>query len=139
MISEKFTGSVALFYENGMLACIDLRDTNMNRRGRHWLFKNAPVSEEGLLAFSKLLTHTKITEEAVTVSLEDFKREYPYKRNNHLLPPIWNKMNKSEQMKAYLAAREYRKYCDRESRWYKPKIAAAWLRAKEWMNDWRRM
>lgn len=139
MISDAYEGGVILYYNDGLLACVDVRETNMDDRGRLWLFANIPVFETGLLEFSKRLKSSNIAEDTIEIDLDDFKREYPYARNSHLLPPIWKKMNKSEQVKAYLAAREYRRYCDREARWYKPKIAAAWLRAKEYMNDWRKM
>lgn len=139
MISDAFTGSAVLYYDGGMLACVDVRETNMDERGRRWLFANIPVYEAGLADFAKRLKTGSISEEGIEVSLDDFIREYPYKRNNHLLPALWKKMSTAEQVRAYLSAREYRRYCDREAKWYKPKIAAAWLRAKEYLNDWRKM
>ena len=81
---------------------------------------------------------TTVIEADFEISLEDFKREYPYSRNYHLLTDRWKKLTKTEQVEAYYAAIEYRKYCKR-TMWYNPMIADTWLSKKEFKNDWRKM
>lgn len=135
--SEKFEGIAELIYnKSGQLVCIDMRQTSMDAEVIRHFKKAAPVTTEQMAeAFT---AGTTVVETEFEISLDDFKREYPYGRNFHLLPDIWNKMNKTQQVEAYYGAIEYRKYCNRTD-WYKPKIAASWLMKKEWMNDWRKM
>jgi hypothetical protein len=81
----------------------------------------------------------QIKEEDFDISLEDFEREYPYSRNYHLLKALWPKLPKKEKVLAYFAAIQYRKYCERNAHWYKPKIAETWIKKQEYKNDWRKM
>jgi hypothetical protein len=135
--SEKFTGTAEILYNNADVLCrIDCTQTNMNAETITAFKRAVPglVQDIGK-GFSQ---DTTIIESDYTVSLEDFKREYPYSRNYHLLTARWDKMSKTEQVEAYHAAIEYRKYCKRND-WYKPKIADSWLSSKEYKNDWRKM
>jgi len=75
----------------------------------------------------------------IKVTLQDFKDEYPYSRNMHLLEPIWDKMDMTERVLAVMACKPYKKYGERNSSWYKFKIAAAWLKGKEYLNDWKNL
>jgi uncharacterized protein (DUF2252 family) len=79
-----------------------------------------------------------IVEASQPITLEVFIKAYPYPRNKHLLPPIWAKMKTEEQAQAIAAAHLYSRYCKRNE-WYMPKIAASWLKNKEYLNDWKKM
>lgn len=135
--SEKYTGTAELIYnDDDMLTCIDLRQTAMPADTIAAFKRAVPVMVAGIsTAFT---AGTTVVEADFEVSLEDFKREYPYSRNYHLLDDRWKKMSKTDQVQAYYAAIEYRKYCKREN-WYKPMIADSWLCNKEYKNDWRKM
>lgn len=135
--SDKFTGTAELIYNDGdLLTCIDMRQAAMPAETIAAFKRAVPVAASGIsTAFT---TGTMVVEADFEVSLEDFKREYPYSRNYHLLDDRWKKMSKTDQVKAYYASIEYRKYCKRES-WYKPMIADSWLCNKEYKNDWRKM
>lgn len=135
--SPKFTGSAALVYLEGVLCILDVSNTDMQADHRSWLFSKAPLLEADLQVFVSAMKSATLVQEDYEVTLEDFTREYPYKRNTHLLPDIWKKLDSMERVKCWQAAKEYRRYCERNAHWYKPKIAAAWIKNKEYLNDWR--
>lgn len=132
---KRFSGSINVLYKEGQLSRIDLASADIE----------APVLEKFLtcihpleeLILTKFGSETTVIEGEFEVSFDDFLREYPYKRNTHLAREVWPKLSKVEQVQAFEAAKEYRKYCEREKAWYKPKIAEAWLRKKEFLNDWK--
>ncbi len=135
--SEKFTGIAELIYNGaGQLACIDMRQTLMDQDIMGHFKRSVPVLLADLASSFK--AGTTVVEAEFEISLDDFKREYPYSRNYHLLQKRWEKMNKSEQVEAYYAAIDYRRYCQRND-WYKPKIADSWLASREYKNDWKKM
>jgi hypothetical protein len=140
LTSEKFTGTAEVWYDfEGVLCHISLIDCCMNYTQIKYLLQN--LSPE-VAQFHGMMTgsNVKIEEKAFELTLDDFKREYPYSRNYHLLNDIWPKLTLKVQVKAYFAAIQYRKYCDRNKHWgYKPKIAAAWFAKEEYKNDWRKM
>ncbi len=134
-----FSGTAELLYLNDRLVTINAINAEMSDAQLAYLYKNAPVHISGLDQFAKALKTATIVEEDFSIDLDDFKHEYPYSRNMHLLPDIWRKMSPTDQVRAWLAAKEYRKYCERQKSWYNPKIAAAWLRNREFENDWKNM
>lgn len=137
--SSKFNGHAELVYSSAdRLMRIDLSVAQMDDDIiRH--FKNAvPVTITALQMGQGFGPGTTVVETSFEISLEDFKREYPYARNYHLLPPVWSRMTTADQVEAYEAAVKYRRYCNRNA-WYKPKIAAGWLKNNEYKNDWDKM
>lgn len=137
--SPSFSGAAIITYVEGTLAAIDVISTDMRNEHRAWLFAHTPIFEADLQLLAASFKEATIVQEHYEPSLDDFKREYPYQRNMHLLPDLWNKMDSMERVKAWLAAKEYRRYCERNANWYKPKIAAAWLKAKEYLNNWSKL
>ncbi|MEQ1678420.1 MAG: hypothetical protein ABL876_17125 [Chitinophagaceae bacterium] len=136
--SPAYTGEAEIIYdETGRLIRMDVMKTNMNAELVN-RFKAKVAAQVDALADSFKDTKAVIIESDFEVSLDDFKREYPYSRNYHLLPKRWEKMSKTDQVEAYFAAIEYRKYCKRND-WVNPKIADGWLANKEYKNDWRKM
>ncbi|MFT4062548.1 MAG: hypothetical protein QM642_09365 [Edaphocola sp.] len=139
LTSKSFNGVVSLIYASGLLVSIDAISGSLNENQLHYLYANIPVNEGDLEAYKGSLKNTTITPVEYTVTLAEFKREYPYSRNMHLLDKIWEKMNQGEQIRAWAGAKAYRRYCNRNAGWYKPKIAAAWLKDKEYLNNWDEM
>jgi hypothetical protein len=138
--SPAYSGEAELIYDDsGRLIRMDVVKTNMPadlvRR-----FKEKIAAHIDGLAQSFNNSSAVIVEADFEISLDDFKREYPYSRNYHLLAKRWDKMSKTEQVQAYYAAIEYRKYCQRNNV-VAPfiKIADSWLHNKEYKNDWRKM
>jgi len=135
--SAKFQGTAEVLYnDDGRLCTIDIRGSEMNDETIAAFKRAVPVYVYSLeKSFGE---GSVVVESDYEVSFDDFIREYPYKRNTHLAREYWHqKMNKADQVKAFFAAIDYRKYCDREATWYKPKIAEGWLRKKEFLNDWK--
>lgn len=136
--STAFAGHAIVLYVDNLLQLIDFTEAEMSEAQQQWILNNVPLHLEAMAEFIQRGKSLRITEADFEVCLDDFKRDYPYSRNTHLLPPIWDKMSRADQVRAVHAAKEYRRYCQRNE-WYKPKIAAAWLKAKEYLNDWKKM
>lgn len=137
--STKFSGTAELDYNaEGWLAVINMTDTNMQPEIRLAFIRNVPLTITHLECGGHGLKSCTIVEKDITVTLEDFIQEYPYKRNMHLLPDRWKKLTKSEQVIAVSAASDYRKYLQRNT-WCSPRIADAWLKNKEFLNDWKKL
>lgn len=139
--STKFTGHVELLYmeNNGvmLLAKIDYTNATCNATQLLRIKEMAPITDAGIsTAFNGL--PVDIVEAEIIVILEDFKREYPYQRNMHLLTPIWEKMSTADKIIAIAAAADYRKYLQRNS-WCNAKIAASWLKEKQYLNNWKKL
>jgi hypothetical protein len=137
LTSDKFKGTAELWFNFDSLLCrMDFIDSELSYEQIQWLCKNVSPHVESFV--SLLPSGIKCTEIPFELTLEDFKREYPYSRNYHLLDAIWSKLNKREHVLIYFRAIEYRKYCER-NKWYKPMIAATWLSRKEYLNDWKNL
>ncbi len=136
--APSYTGEAEIMFdESGRLVRIDVMKTDMQPPVINPFKAMIPADVASL---NDALAAKKVTvvEVDFEISLDDFKREYPYSRNYHLLTTRWGKLTKTEQVQAYYAAIEYRKYCKRND-WYKPKIADSWLANKEFLNDWKKM
>lgn len=138
LTSPAFTGEAEMIFNHEeKLIRFDVSKTNMRPETVRIFKEKIPVMIGDMnTAFEG--TRAVVVEQDFEISLDDFKREYPYSRNFHLLTKRWDKLTKTEQVQAYYAAIEYRKYCKRND-WYKPKIADSWLANKEYLNDWKKM
>jgi hypothetical protein len=137
--SKKFKGSVHVVYDpEGKLTKIDFSNTDLNASDIEKILRSISGYEEKV-SVNFQSVDTVIVEGDFEVSFDDFMREYPYKRNTHLAREYWPKMKSSEQVQAFIASSEYRKYCDRESNWYKPMIADTWLKKKQYLNNWKQL
>jgi len=137
--SDKYTGEIEVLFSETSMLKIDFSNATIAAEV-HTNFKRAvPVMLQSFLEGSWGGNNVNVVESSYEVTLDDFNREYPYKRNTHLLPAIWSKMLMIDRIKAVQEATKYRKYCDKNSSWYKPKIAASWLQNKEYLNDWSKM
>lgn len=132
--SPKVDGEITVIYKEGLLLKIDFSRAKLQAFEIENFKRKLPAMQDQLR--SSFNEHTTIVESDFEISVDDFYREYPYKRNPQLLPEIWNKMSAADKVIAYYAAIEYRKYCDR-NKWYNAKIAAGWLQKKEYLNDWK--
>ncbi len=136
--SPAFTGDAEIFFDGeGRLIKLDFMHTNMTPSQVQAFKAKVPALVNSLGdAFAD--TKATIVLGSLEFTSEDFMREYPYKRNSHLVHAYWPKMPQTDQAKAFYAATEYRKYCEK-NKWYNPKIPAAWLKDKEYLNDWKKM
>lgn len=133
-----FAGEIQLFFLEEKLIRIDLVNCTLTDFQKETLLKIIAVEEKKI---EEMMSHMKgciIVSDDYSVSLDDFKQNYPYARNSHLLPPIWDRLSVADKVLAWLRAGDYARYCKRND-WYKPKIAAKWLKDREWLNDWNKM
>lgn len=135
---KNFEGEIQLFYLDGKLLKIDFLNCTLTDEQKKIMLERVAVREADIEAMMDKMRSCVIVADDYTVSLDDFKQAYPYARNSHLLPPIWAKLSNSDKVLAWLRATDYARYCKRNE-WYKPKIAAKWLKDKEWLNDWNKM
>lgn len=139
--SDKFSGTVELLYKefdgDMLIARIDFMNSGCNSSQIEKIKERVPLSDS-IIARAFIGLPVDIVAAEVIVVLEDFKREYPYQRNMHLLPPIWEKMTTADRIIACSAAADYRKYLQRNS-WCNPKIAASWLKEKQYLNNWKKL
>jgi hypothetical protein len=139
LTSSQFIGKVEAIYDmNGKLQKID--------------FAGAELSVEFIKAFKIRITllaanmyeafketGITVTEAEFEVSFEDFKREYPYKRNTHLAQKQWALMTSGEQYKAFVEAMNYRKFLAKQTWKQNPKLPEKWLKDKEYLNDYTKL
>lgn len=137
--SDKYTGEIEVLFNDGSLVKLDFTNAVASTDVKHNFKRAVPVVLDTFLQGSWCGAGVNVVEASYEVTLDDFNREYPYKRNTHLLPSIWNKMLMIDRIKAVQEASKYRKYCEKNGSWYKPKIAASWLQNKEYLNDWSKM
>ena len=137
LTNSKFKGQVELVYNiDGHIQRIDLSETDMTVEQRYGAVCKVPLTIHHLENKVGLHESTIVVEAEFEVSFEEFWREYPYKRNRHLAEAYWQKMDKTSQVLAWIAAKAYRKYCEKNSKWYNPQIAETWLKKKEYQNQW---
>jgi hypothetical protein len=137
--NPKFTGEVDALYGDNNILKIDFTNAAMPIDVLAAFKRAIPATIQEFLIGKWCGSETQIVEANYEVSLDDFKREYPYKRNTHLLQPIWDRMSVTNKIQAVAAAKKYRKHCDKNKHWYNPLIAATWLNNKEFLNDWDKM
>lgn len=137
--APNFKGYVEIWYNfDGLLCFVNLNYCVLSIEQIRYLFMNLSPRLETVTAI-QTGTALRVKEEPFEITLDDFKREYPYSRNFHLLDSFWPSMSKKHQALAYFAAIQYRNYCKANESWYKPKIAYSWLYKREYLNDWRKM
>ena len=137
--SEKFKGEAELWYGfDGLLCRFDLMSCEMDYKQVDYLRENIAV-DVTLLAQCFNSKTLQIKEYPLVFTVEDFKKEYPYSRNMHLLPPRWAKMPQKDTVLAVFRAKDYADYCKRNAKWYKPMIADTWLSKREFINDWKKL
>lgn len=137
--NPKYTGEIEVLFNNGSMVKLDFANAVIDDDIKYSFKRVVPVVLENFLQGKWCSNDTIIVEGAFNVELKDFTRNYPYQRNMHLLPPIWDKMPMADKIIAVQAATPYRKFCDKNKNWYTPKIAASWLKNKEYLNDWNKM
>ncbi|MDP1812360.1 MAG: hypothetical protein Q8K66_13240 [Sediminibacterium sp.] len=137
--SSKFKGQVeALYNLKQLLFRVDFNAAELTKEGIAYIKHRIPVHEENIYDAFKETGITAI-EADFEVSFDDFKREYPYKRNTHLAEAYWPRLTSSQQYQAFIAAIDYRAHCAKNKSWYKPMIAETWLKKEEYRNDWKNM
>lgn len=137
--SPNVKGNIEVLYDQKQLLFrLDFKSVILTREQLKFVKNRVPVMEENIYeAFKETSLH--VNEVPFEVTFEDFKREYPYKRNTHLAAVYWPRLSSSQQYQALVGAIEYRGYCERNKKWYNPQIPETWLKKQEFLNDWKSM
>jgi hypothetical protein len=138
--SSKIKGKAEVLYDtNGRLVRLDLSAVELSNEQIQWLKHRVSILAEDIYNCFQG-SGMVVTEEEFVVTFEDFWNAYPYKRNRHLAEAYWPKMSNSDHYLAFVGAIEYKKFIDRKNatkQWLNAKIPAAWLKDKEYKNNWK--
>ncbi len=138
--SPKFTGAASITYNDKNTLCvIDCKETDMDEITVHHFKKAVPVTIKILETGESFSKETQIVEADFVVTFEMFYADYPLKRNRYKVEQAWNKMNKSDQVRAFSSLPSYKKYLNREGKWLKPMIADRYLNTKEYLTEWNKI
>lgn len=138
--SPKYNGQAELVYnEKETLCMIDCTKTDMDETVITAFKKAVPAKVSSLLGTcTSFSADTVIVESDFIVSFKRFYDEYPMKRNRFKAEEVFNRMNKTEQVKAFYSLHHYKKYCSK-NQWYTPMIADKYLRNKEYETEWNKL
>ncbi|MBS1641567.1 MAG: hypothetical protein JSR11_03730 [Bacteroidetes bacterium] len=129
----------ALYDINGIIWRINFANcSDISKDALKWFKTAIPVCVENMEANFKNTPAVKVEEVDFEVTFDDFKREYPYKRNTHLAEAYWPKLTSSKQYSAFIAAITYRKYLAKpNNKWQTPMLPEKFLKEEQWRNDWK--
>lgn len=139
--SPKFNGEAEVHYnERGTLSCIDLRNTDMDEMTVAHFKHATPATLTRLLSPGPACSfshETVIVEAEFEVTFELFYKDYPYKRNAYKVRAQFEKMNKSDKVKAFYSLHEYKKFLSRTGCF--AMIGDRYLKDKEFETDWKKV
>jgi hypothetical protein len=133
--SQKFTGTAELVYSDAeILCCIDLRNALMDIDTIIAFKRIAPVNIVSMP--SSFSSETTVIEADFEVTFEMFWQKYNKKINKARCTPLWARMNKADQVKAFYGIDAYDKFLGRKL--IREKLDPEnFLRNKAWENEWR--
>ena len=133
--SYGFNGQAETVYnESGVLVKIDLMDTDMKNQALLRFMDIVPVLVSEIeKAFSK--TNCTIIEAGYEVTFDMFWLKYNKKINKLRAVPLWNKLTKTKQVKAYTGIAAYDKFLRSTTR--QKLDPENYLRNEAWENEWK--
>jgi len=124
-----------LFDDSEKLVMLSVQDTNITPVTLLVFKEKAPVTiHEMKSAFEG--TKVTIVEADFEVSFEMFWKKYNKKINKFRCIKIWDKMEKTMQVKAYFGIDAYHKYLKHES-WRSKADPETYLRNQYWDNEYK--
>ncbi len=109
--SEKFMGTAELLYnEKGTLSKIDMTQANMDENAVVAFKRAVPHNLAILIRNEWCSTGTTVVEADLEVTFDMFWNLYDDKINKKRCIPLWNKLNKVQQVSAYYGISRYKKY-----------------------------
>lgn len=133
--NPRFDGEAVLLYnEAGLLVKIDCTQTNMDAATMKHFKAAAPVQVMNLKeAFSN---ETVVAESSIEITFEQFWQKYDHKFNRLRCENLWQRMSKSDKLKAYFELDKYNRYLQRHEGQAKLH-PDTYLRSKAWLNDYK--
>ena len=135
--SPKFSGTAELHYNDKDTLCkIDCTQAAMDEMVVKHFKAAAPATLQLLISGNCFSKDTIIVEADFEVTFDMFWNAYRHKVNKLRCLPLWNKLNKVEQVSAYYGISTYDKYLAKTG--YRGKQDPDnYLRNKTWMNEYR--
>lgn len=133
--SPAFTGQAEiLFRQTGTLAKIDCTNTNMDSLLMR-SFKARCPEHIDLIEQAFAGTQATVVEADFDVTFDMFWQAYNKKINKKRCEPIWDKMRKDQQVKAWMGIAKYDRFLKNTTR---GKLDPEnYLRNEAWENEWR--
>jgi hypothetical protein len=134
--SPGFTGYAELVYDDkGVIQIIDFSNAEMNDM-QMLQFKDRITIQVNNLASGFKNTRVTIVEKDYEVTFEQFWKKYNKKINKKRTQPLWDRLSKADQVKAYTGITPYDKYLAQE-KWRPKADPEKYLRDRYWENEYR--
>jgi len=131
----KYTGHIALLYDaDEQLVVVDMSEARLSREQKRYLLGRLPLQVADMPAFGQVLPLT-IVESSYEVTFEMWWAAYAKKINKARCLPLWGKLSKADQVKAWAGIKKYDAYLKRES-WRSKADPETYLRARMWENEY---
>lgn|SRR5690348_5686708 len=135
--SIKFSGEAEVLYnEKGTLNKIDCTLTNMSSQIVDSFKRAIPASIDILLQGKTFSAGTTIIEADYEITFDMFWKAYNKKINKVRCILLFGKLNKTEQIKAFVGIKEYDRYLKKEI-WRSKADPETYLRNKYWLNEYK--
>lgn len=133
--SPKFSGQAEAIYNDADVLCkIDVTDTNMDAQTIFHFKKSVGHDIDNIATY--FTKETTIIEAAFEVTFDMFWKKYNEKRNKARCILLWNKLNKTMEVQAYMGIDAYDKFLKREG-WRNKADPETYLRNKYWENEYK--
>jgi hypothetical protein len=135
--SPKYTGEAELVFDtNGRLVRVDVANTDMNTimvgTFKAWVPADIILVEEKFAG-----SQATIVEADFLVTFEMFWNKYDKKINRKRCEPLWAKLSKVDQVKAFYGIDAYLKHLTRRESWRTKADPEKYIRDRYWENEWK--
>lgn len=134
--SPAWNGTAELHFDDQDLLCkIDMMETVMPLPIIRIFKEKAPCHVSELEAAFKG-THATVVEAEYEVTFDMFWKAYNKKINRVRALKLWDKMEKSMQVRAYFGVRAYDRYLKTKAEWRSKADPETYLRNEYWENEY---
>lgn len=133
--SKKFTGTIEVWYSATLLK-IDLTQATLTIDDITGFKRVLPATQEAFLKGEWCSLDTVVVQMDFEVTFDMFWSAYDKKINKARAMPIFQKLSKTEQVKALMGIKAYDKYLTKE-KWRTKADPENYLRNKTWENEYK--
>lgn len=136
--SAGFEGEVHIVYDNddGMLMTVDFAHALLNAKQVQYFMEKTPVYYAGKILAQQFSSKLTLVEESISITFSMFWLKYARKINKARCERIWDKLSKSDRVKAYYGIFPYDRHLQSNS-WKSKADPETYLKNKYWENEWR--
>lgn len=133
--STAYAGDAEVLYDaDGRLVRMDVSRTNMPVKWVKVFKEKVPAHVDELqTVFAK--SNITVVEADYQVSFAEWWAKYDRKINKKRCEPLWEKMSKTDQVKAFVGVEAYNRHLKKES-WRSKADPEKYLRDRYWENEW---